>query len=549
MRKMVQFSIVAALTTYNMIPALASPQALPTNSNDAFEFHALMRSSVPEQMATDDKMPLVHMLPDQNILEANDAETIQQAMDSVKKTSLLNLTRNTTVKQKDVKPLDADEILASRQLTMVIVPGFLGEFIETRGFEDVFSQPSPERDAFEAKIKQLKDAKDPNATDKTFHRVTQEVTKDLSELISVGSIKNKSGATVARVILLKTPPMSLESIGDLANHAVTFNRRLGKYLAITGAQDLAFVGYSRGTPLGLEMLAQAKQQNLSWLPSVKAMISLGGVTNGSSLADMYEVEKSPAKEALDTVRGLRTTLRAHWTMTAYNTVVWLDFARRMLFLRPSLTAHVETAPEKYQPSSFDAGVDAAAVMNLIVSVGAGLGLDHFILDYSDNVVRFQKFVDAMVEGITGLTTKARTEWWATHTVPKSVRYYTISAAMANPGNNEFEDLIFNKKVGYSLSADDKTLLQNSIDYKTVSGVALNDSQVAIAQAMILPKFVEKLNPENAGLTSSFLGTCGTHHWGLALRTVTPMKDGRLNPFPREALLKSLAAKVVLDQSK
>ncbi len=75
----------------------------------------------------------------------------------------------------------------------------------------------------------------------------------------------------------------------------------------------------------------------------------------------------------------------------------------------------------------------------------------------------------------------------------------------------------------------------------MTGVSLNDSQVAVYQSLFLPEVIKNLNPQNAGLSMESLGLLETHHWGVALQVVNKMKDGRKNPFPRERVLLALAA--------
>ncbi len=91
------------------------------------------------------------------------------------------------------------------------------------------------------------------------------------------------------------------------------------------------------------------------------------------------------------------------------------------------------------------------------------------------------------------------------------------------------------------------LTQNRKDYETLSGgLALNDSQVSVAQAAFPAGVLESINPAHKGLKTKFLGVAGTHHWGMALREVNKMKAGQVNGFPREALLRALAIQVMLD---
>ena len=549
MRVMMKVSMVTALS---LSTALAPSLAIAGDGTDAAQFHELLRSAVPSKLASDKAMKFVHLLPDQDVIDASNAASIEQALESIKKSSLPKLTEHTEKMQKDLQKqvgaLEADKILESRPITMVIVPGIFGEFIPTRGFEDVLSQPSQDRTTFKGLVGAAHAANDPNAIDLSFDLYKQkEIVKPLSDLIHVGNISNKAGKPIARVVLLFTPEMSLESMGGLEDHAAMFNRRLSKYMAITGSQDLALIGYSRGTVLGLEMLAQAKTQNLPWLSNVKGMISLGGVSWGSTLADDTEDESSANKKAIESVRKLRKSLDPGSFIQTGK--AWLAFADEMRKQLPAMQNHKLTPKDAQYKISLSTQIDITSMLGLVGSVAGKLGLQRPATDFGNNVLRFQTFLDSVLAGVGTLTSSARTEWWKTHTLPTSVRYYSITGAMANPEAGEIDNKAYTTAIGYNNNFDDKSLLQNRLDYEAISGITLNDSQVSVAQVMILPNAAAALNPANTGIQESFLGTVGTHHWGLALRIVNSMKDGQVNPFPREALLKALAAKVALDQGK
>lgn len=518
-------------------------QARASGANDAREFHLLLRSLLTPEMKNN--AALVHMIPDQDVLAASEASSVDEAMSAIKRSSLAKLHQATKADQS-LSSLDAEAVLKKRPLTIVLVPGIFGEFIKTRAFEEVLAKPSQERDAFEASVAKAAAAKDTNAEDMTFDiKSLKPKSAKLDKLVHVGSIKDKSGQTVARVVLFYTSFMTLESMGGLKESAAMFNRRLEKYLAMTGPQDLAFIGYSRGTVLGLEMLSQAKEKNAAWLPSVRAMIGLGGVVWGSTLADDTENPESAIAKAVKAIRELRNSIDPNSATTTIK--AWGSFLYTIAGLAPKLNEHPVTPNDPNLKTSFlNSGVDSRSLLGLILVAGKSLGLNAPWTGFSENVRRFQSFVDAALDGTGQLTSRARIEWWKTHEIPKSVRYYSMTAAMANPELGETDKLAFETKIGYSKSFDDLSLLQNRLDYESLSGASLNDSQVSVAQAMLLPKVAASLNPANSGLKSITLGVAGTHHWGLALQTVNAMADGRLNPYPREALLKALAAKVVLD---
>jgi hypothetical protein len=113
--------------------------------------------------------------------------------------------------------------------------------------------------------------------------------------------------------------------------------------------------------------------------------------------------------------------------------------------------------------------------------------------------------------------------------------------MVDPDNSAEEKAVYDSREGYSDSLDDRSLIGNMRSYKQITGIALNDSQVAVHQSLFLPNVIATLNPANAGLDIKPMGVLQTHHWGVALQVVNKMNDGRLNPFPREKVLWALAA--------
>lgn len=544
------FVRVAVHATLVVAIPFTGPIALAASVDQpAREFHELLKSTLPTQMTTPESLARIHMLPDDKIVQAIDAQTSEAALELVSQTSLTNLLAETLAKQSD-KSIDAEAALRKEPITMVIVPGIFGEFIPTRGFEDVLSQASDEREAFKALVDKAAKEKSANALDSRFSiTALAEKPVSLKDVINVGSIKDKNGKTLARVVLLYTDFMSLESLGDLKKHAEIFNRRLSKYLALTGKQKIALVGYSRGTTLALEMLAQAKEKNLPFLSSVKGMIGLGGVIWGSALADDTQSEKSTMSALVEQVQNLRNGVNPD--SKTQTLLAWSKFAARVAFLLPKLGSK-PNAPKAsdLKNSQVPTSLDTKSILTLVKTAWTSLGLSKPIQDFPNNVRRFQAVVDAALGGVDSLTSKSRTEWWTQRTLPKSVTYYSMTAAMANPEASELEKAIFDGPLGYSKrSYDDLMLLQNRLDYESLGKISLNDSQVSVAQAMFLPEAAAGLNSANSGLKTQMLGTLGTHHWGLALRIVNAMKDGRTNPFPREALLKALAAKVALDEKK
>jgi pimeloyl-ACP methyl ester carboxylesterase len=448
--------------------------------------------------------------------------------------------------------------LGSRELTIVLLPGVFAEFIKNRAFEEVLEKDSAFRDEFRAAVKAAKERGEASAEDAVdlvrFHasaNASENPPVALDQLVSVGETRVEGNRV--RVVLLGTPFGSLESLGRSEERASLFTRRLEKYLAITGPQDLAFVGYSRGTILGLEMLAEAKRANRPWLKHTKALISLGGVIWGSSLADdAISNEQAPMHRLLKAIERTiselelipeSASLAERGAIFTRNTKRWLA----LVSVARAETKELNEGKDLLAEARSMIQVDPRSPAFILVSIWKELGLLKFFSGYNANIQRAQYAFGELAASIRELGTDARLAWWKKNTLPKNVTYYALTGVMANPEANAFEKSVFANAAAYgSGSYDDVMLLQNRKDYEKISGLSVNDSQVAIPQAVFLPKLMAKLNRANRGLRTEFLGVVGTHHWGLALREVNKMSGGQQNGFPREALLRALAGQVISD---
>ncbi len=514
-----------------------------------------------------------------------------------------------------------------QDLLIVIVPGIFGEFIDQRAFEEVFAQPGQFRTQWEEMVKKGRQealGRDQcmNVEDsaKTATCADQEMLSELTlakdnkgirsmgmeKLIQATSL-DQDGQILSKVMLLNVEGMSLESLGDNSDRARIFNERLERAFEILGGapKNIIFVGYSRGTDFGLDMLAQAKAQNKSWLKNVRGMVSLGGVVFGSALADdVIDNPKSPTAKLfvefkvllakLTVVTDEMTTV-SKIRYAGLNTLAWWNFLTRASQIQidgavngatdvktPSLAVKIQRVFKWVTQStkSLQTGADPMAGLRLAITQAKNFGVlpseqefarlvpaltqgsvkDLIQLgpqmmrllgaDYNLNVKRFKKFGNAVVDGVTQLSTDERIQWWKNHAVPvENIRYYSVSATMDEPQSV----LMANNQLGYNPnSPDDQMLGQNWLQFTQVAlpqpleGNLANDSQVTIYKTIFWPRLIAELNPANAGLQASPLAIFGTHHWGLALPVVNKIADFKKqnvlakNPFPRAALLKSIA---------
>ncbi|MBL7689552.1 MAG: hypothetical protein JNJ49_16060 [Bdellovibrionaceae bacterium] len=540
--------------------AVVAPQTAEASPQAALEFQQLLRAELsPEQLARPESK-LLHFAPDHGLLAAESATSIAEAIRTASASSLDSLAgENVYPMDPGAYAAEAKKALSKHSITLVVIPGIFGEFIRVRPFENVLARPSQAKDQFIAAAARARTDANPArralGVDATYSSEdVSVVSKPIEELVHVG----EAGPNV-KVVFLYPRLASLETLGDLKDRAAIFNRRLEKYLELSGDQNLAFVGFSRGTTYGLEMISQGFTAGKPWVSRVRAMIGLGGVVFGSSAADQTADPNHPMAKTLQALKRVSASLQvlpeALWSRPGViydNNKAWSEFLSTMKEIdaetksvNPDGAVEVNTTDPSMADSLMQ--MDAMGPLALSYKFLLQLGLTKPFSDYSNNIRRGKALIDAAITGIEQLRTAERLEWWRTHRLPLTVKYYALAGAMASPSESAVGRMSFESPLTYANRAvEDVFLLKNRNDYVTASGLRLNDSQVGVPQAMFLPKVIENLNPELRGIRTEFLGVMGTHHWGLALPIVFDMRDGRKNPTPREAMLKAMAAKIAFD---
>jgi hypothetical protein len=532
-----------------------------SNADGSKEFRSFLNAALDGNWAREDLDQIVYLPTDlvSSVPAAKDAKDFMNQISSdIKKVTATQLYMKG--KGTPLAPLNFDQAaLSENPITFVIVPGVFGEFIKVRPFEEVIGRnDSSTRDEFRSK---LANASEDLKQDKTMELKkivdedpnTGKVNKPLDELILLSELKGKNGAPMANVIEFAMPFMSLESLGSNESVANTYIRRLEKYFAVMGVPEhMVFVGYSRGTPLGLEMLSQAK--NKPWIKNVKALVAHGGVIYGSGLADDIDKPGTANHRQVAAAQRLRDSLKetrgmgrlARIKTVAKNTAAWAKFAATMAKSDPD-------AP------GGDTGGNGATGMNgmdfrdpgrMVLDIGSQLGIKKFFSGYSDNITRLKYVIDQLLDASRELKTSSRLQWWKTHTVPSHITYYALTAVMPDPDKEPMGDEISKSKRSFDSSSSDYVhLLASARALFQASGALCNDSQVTVEKARFWPRLPQLLNPAQPAMRTRFLGVVGTHHWGIALKTVSKMSDGAVNPFPREALLRAYAMQVAHDLSQ
>ncbi len=466
-----------------------------------------------------------------NVAQFMTVETLHQAEEISRQQSYAKMSALKQISTAiDLNSINS--LIQKRETTIVIVPGLLGEFIETRAFEEVFARNSAYKTQF-AKMVARSSIKDARFN---LEKDAQEQV-DLSELVNAASIDDASGNPLLKLIILKTKLGSLESIGNNFEKAAVFNRRLQKYVDLSKDENIVLLGYSRGTPLALEMVTQAETLNLPYLTKVSALVSYAGVVMGSSLADITDDPRTESGRQFAAIKRLYSQLKVSnslWdrALTFANNTAAINEFIAVLALGSGAD------PKALLKTSMSGDIKTVAM--LVASLTTELGVKS-VFDFNGHVVRVKRFISEILASVEGLKTKSNIAWFQSHTLPKNIKYLSISAAMVDPAKSEIEKQIYAKRIGYNETLDDDSLQANRRTYEKATGFALNDSQVAIHQSMFLPKLIAKLNPNNSNLQIESLGLLETHHWGVSLRVVNVMKDGRVNPYPREKALLALTA--------
>ena len=108
------------------------------------------------------------------------------------------------------------------------------------------------------------------------------------------------------------------------------------------------------------------------------------------------------------------------------------------------------------------------------------------------------------------------------------------------------DLVTNPVAYDNGSVDFRSLRGNYYDLFAASGVQLQDSQVPVERARFWPALhvpsasSTPFNPAQKPIKTYFMGTVGTHHWGLAFPKAFSTQGMDGNPYPRTTLLKAMA---------
>lgn len=436
--------------------------------------------------------------------------------------------------------------------TLIVVPGFFGEFVECRPFEAVLGNTDS---AFHQACQPGLAGVDDRAYDLEARKEQQHRLDELVMTASYDDIRTRK--PLVNVILLYPRRGTLETLGDISDAADIYLRRLDKAFQVipeSRTKNLFLLGYSQGAPVALDLLvkARADASRHPWAARIKGMISLAGVVYGSGLADQaIQDDRSSEHELLRIMKDLSESLEVDEDGDTEN-----DKAEKKLRNTGRWTSAVAklaqiavTGPPA--PPGLEREVEHADAIDLgyLFRTVKSVLFDMFKLDeageYFDNVRRFKVLARAAIVGAEGLSTASRLDWWRTHVVPSDVVYFSVAGSMPDAMRKGAPALPFLKSPYYGMKTADYPGLRKSFyGLFETSGVELNDSQVTVPKARFWPELSRHLNPAQPRFRAHFMGVVGTHHWGVALHGVAQSRHDKRNHFPRTVLLEAMAAFVL-----
>lgn len=437
---------------------------------------------------------------------------------------------------------------SSVPMTIVIFPCILGEFAASKPFGDLFSPTNP----FAQELAPHLRAATTHAFDPRLLRVT---TRPLADTLRVTRIESDGTHPPLQFISLEPQPGSLESIGYVADNARIFLSRLSTTFALMRAagHDLSriyFFGYSRGGPIALEALVQARAQisQFPWSRNIRGIISVSGVLFGATLADNVQTDQTNhIAQAFSHFRNLAADLEVGRSPG----VVWRNGRRweqAAIGLARHTTEGIASMPSGFLREFIENRLTFPGPKKILTYLKGTFG-DIFevrnpIRGYLENTARIKTFLQSFINCSNELTTQYRRQWWKTHTVPSDVSYYAMSALQADATVDLSHPSPAVSDPFYRPDTPESFILR-AMYYEGMrtSGAFLSDGAVATEQARFWPRVMQKWNPQQEPISAYDLGVVSTHHLAVAMGSTVYAGPKQENPFPRHTLAISLAASV------
>eukprot|EP00823_Brevimastigomonas_motovehiculus_P005226 TRINITY_DN3730_c0_g1_i1.p1 TRINITY_DN3730_c0_g1~~TRINITY_DN3730_c0_g1_i1.p1 ORF type:complete len:553 (-),score=115.78 TRINITY_DN3730_c0_g1_i1:307-1965(-) len=433
-------------------------------------------------------------------------------------------------------------------ITLFLIVGFGGELIDTWPFMDLWEK-NP--NSFFAKkfAANWKTAKHNDQYDLMWDMAQEAfVEKSMQDLVRAWSVDWSDGSPMVQFVACLTPFMSLESFSFTLEESVDlYYRRISKMRAILDPQiqDTYFFGYSRSGAVALAMASDIRRKDIQ----LKGVISIAGVYYGSVMADalMGDIQPLPSyaqatSQSLEALRYLNTKLVAESSHFIQNSFYITECLAKIAgyFLSEPKIPEMGQLKMKYPSLT----ITWRTMIELAIK---DLNLTHPIKDYEHIVRKSKLYISHVLTDAPLLTTKQRLAWLRTHTIAEDLSYYSLLNTEEDPEQLAWDDPLAEKGL---LHPDTWFLRQQYYMLLQASGgVHLNDGQVTLSHALLLPKVHQALNPlqKDFNARTHWMALIGGSHWSTALPWVVATDDKWRAFFPRDALLMTVANYISQDR--
>jgi hypothetical protein len=444
-----------------------------------------------------------------------------------------------------------------KPITVVVVPGIFGEFIKNYPFHEIVTNKSS---VYHQKWQKLLEG----SPDEFFSLTNlKPQSSSLGDLIKIGSY-DVEGRPWVQVAFLEAKLGSLETLGTLTSAIPIYKRRLNKFFNIVKDDgDIYVMGYSRGTAVALELVRQVSEESSQhpWAGRIKGIIGLGGVFYGTKIADDAINSKESANGKMvaiisQLVNDLKVDEQALQGKTslqsasfmAHNTKAWGIALKDILQLQLSggggkdAQDPVKLAFASEQKLRSQKGSNQRPDLFGLASLVQDFAFDLLKRDcpwacYFNNVASFKLLMTKVIEGVSSLTVEARLKWWREYRLPAHLQIFSIVGTMPDATKDNKLSLLFNNP-NYGASMVDYNAMLRSSFYGVfgIEKTELNDSQVSYARSRYWSSAFSDRSQKHY-----YLGVMGTHHWGFSFPFAIKNADQSANPFPRSALMATIAS--------
>lgn len=452
-------------------------------------------------------------------------------------------------------PRDIDAAIAARGgVTFVVLGDGFSELAATLPFADVVNRADSA--AATAWRDALGRATDADAHDDAYALSTlAAAATPLGDLVKVASIDHVDGRPLVRVIVLRTPPGSLESASALEAVSPIAMRRLDKAFRVLGGAPSRFylMGHGRGAAVALDVAVRARADASAhaWATNMAGVVSLGGTVQGSPIADGAAAPATPTGAVFARLGKLASDLRGcestdtdpeRSASVNRNVTTWKAALRELDTMMGALPARDELAWEGFAAATPQTARYAQRLQAFALQAGTTLAPSG--AEQCEGIQRFKNAYAALAAGVITETTAARHAWWRTNAVPSGMKLFAAGATMGDPSTSPsaVSPLVASPLGDATVSVDSKSARQDFYELAENTLITSNDGFVPLDHARFWPTLMAQENAAQPALRSYFLGVFASSHAALVHPqvVVTETASGTMNPFPRALMLKSIA---------